>query len=319
MNILLTTACSLDCIYCFARTLRTDQVTHEMSLAELETILASMDPRRDWVRLMGGEPTLHTHYPQVIRMVKESGFRVAVFTNGLHAILRKTDPELPDQVLVNLNNWPDYTGTQQEAIQANLSALGSRASLAYTILEPDFDLAVHRQLILEAGLQPVIRLGLAQPVIGGDNAYLKGADLPAAHRALVRWARILSDDGIRLSMDCGFMRCQFNDADIETLVRAGTVLKFDCSPTLDVGPGLQVWRCYAFSSGSGVDWSEFESVEQMHQWFAGCDRKWGRPCAGCEFEVQGWCRGGCLARRIQQVDEVKHERKRKQEQVGVEG
>jgi len=281
-----------------------------MSLSDFEAILALLDPGKDWVRLMGGEPTLHTHYPQIIRMVRERGFKVAVFTNGLQDVLRKTNPHLPDRVLVNLNDWTTYTGAQQEAIWTNLSALGKRASLAYTILEPDFDLAVHRQLILEAGLQPVIRLGLAQPVIGGDNAYLQDADLPTVYHSLVRWANILSADGIRLSMDCGFMRCRFSDADIEMLVRAGTVLNFDCSPTLDVGPGLRVWRCFAFSSGPGIAWKDFDSVEQMHTWFAAHDRKQGRACANCEYEIQGWCRGGCLARRIQQAGDLPagHER-----------
>jgi radical SAM protein with 4Fe4S-binding SPASM domain len=310
VNILLTTDCSLDCNYCFARALRNGRAAQELTLVEFETILDSLDPRRDWVRLMGGEPTLHSKYPEVVRIARERGFRTAVFTNGLQEVLRTTHPYLPDQVLLNLNDWTTYTGTQQEAIRANLSALGRCTSLAYTILEPDFNLDMHRRLIMEASLHPLIRLGLAQPVIGGDNAYLKNTDLPAAHKSLVRWARILSADGIRLSMDCGFMRCEFSDADIEVLVRAGTVLNFDCSPTLDVGPGLRVWRCYTFSSGPGIAWAEFKSVEQMQDWFMMRDLKQGNACENCEYENQGWCRGGCLARRIEQADDprARHER-----------
>ncbi len=271
-----------------------------MTLTELEIILTSLDSSRDWVRLMGGEPTLHTQYPQVIHMVKERGFKVVVFTNGLHPVLRMTEPDLPDKVLVNLNDWSTYDTSQQLAIRNNLSALGDRASLAYTILYPEFDLSMHQQLIMSVGLQPGIRLGLAQPILGGDNVYLEDADLPAAHQSVVRWAKRLSADEIRLTLDCGFMCCQFTDDDIETLVRAGTVLNFDCSPTLDVGPGLQVWRCFAFSANPGVAWSAFGDLDQLRAWFAAREGELNRDSSLCDVKARGWCHGGCLARRILQ-------------------
>jgi radical SAM protein with 4Fe4S-binding SPASM domain len=269
-----------------------------MTLSEFETILESLDPGRDTIRLMGGEPTRHTRYPQIIKMVKQRRYQVVVFTNGLHAVLRETTPDLPDKVLLNLNDWSTYTTEQQNAIQDNLSVLRERIGLAYTILHPVFDLSIHRQLILKYGLQPVIRLGLAQPVIGGDNAYLPDKDLPAAHHAVVEWAKALSTDGIRLSMDCGFMRCQYNDDDIERLVRAGTILSFHCSPTLDVSPGLRVWRCFAFSSNPGLFWSDFENPEQMQAWFKAEDDKRLGACKNCEYYLKGWCHGGCLARQV---------------------
>lgn len=291
-----------------------------MTLPELETILASLDPQRDWVRLMGGEPALHSRYPEVIRKVKAYGFQVAVFTNGLHSVLWEVNPCLPDRVLVNVNDWLTYTSGQQDTIRTTLSVLGGRASLAYTILTPAFDLSMHRQLILEAGLQPVIRLGLAQPVIGGDNAYLQDADLPAAHRSVVRWAEALSADGIRLSMDCGFRRGLFGDADIETLVRAGTVLNFNCAPVLDVGPGLKVWRCFAFSAAPGVSWSAFEDVDQLRAWFEARDAQMEKLCGQYDCEERDLYGGGCLARRIRRTcgPSVWYEHQLEKENVGIE-
>jgi organic radical activating enzyme len=302
LNIILTTDCSLDCPYCFTRSLRTQLPRHEMTFSELQTILDAVSPARDTIRLMGGEPTLHPQYSKIIKLIKERGYQVIVFTNGLQSVLRETKPCLPDKILLNLNDWSTYSPAQQSAIQDNLSALGKRVGLGYTILKASFDLSMHRKLILEYGLQTVIRLGLAQPVVDGDNAYLPNDDLTAAHQALVKWAKKLSSDDIRLSMDCGFMRCQYNDADIEALVRAGTVLNFDCAPTLDIGPGLRVWRCFAFSSSPGVSWSEFEGLEQMRARFEAEDAAYRNVCGDCEYHLNGWCRGGCLARRVIQDD-----------------
>ncbi len=269
-----------------------------MTLTELQIILDALNPNENAIRLMGGEPTLHSQYPQILKLVKRRGSQAVVFTNGLQSILRETMPDLPDEILLNLNDWSTYTPGQQKAIQDNLSALGKRVGLGYTILNPSFDLSMHRKLILAYDLRPLIRLGLAQPVVGSDNVYLPNEDLYAVHQALVGWAKALSADGIRLSMDCGFTRCQYKEADIEALVRAGTVLNFDCTPTLDVGPGLKVWRCFAFSTTAGINWSEFENLEQMQTWFAAEDIKWRNFCEDCEHRLKGWCRGGCLARRV---------------------
>lgn len=297
MNILLTTACNLDCDYCFAQSLRGRAGQREMTLRDLEWLLSQLDPDVDEVRLMGGEPTLHSRYAEVMRIVKSRDFIATVFTNGTRPALRQTAPDLPDRVLLNLNDWPAYSAGQQAEILNNLSALGQRLSLGYTVTRPDFDLSTHRKLILAHGLKPVIRLGLAQPVIGGRNVYLADADLATAHRAVADWATRLAADGIRLNFDCGFRRCHFTDGQIEQLVRAGAALRFFCAPSLDVGPGLLAWRCYAFSAGPGVDLRQFGSLEQARDGFRRRDRYLAPACDSCRDHQSGWCQGGCLARQ----------------------
>lgn len=306
MNLLLTLDCSLNCDYCFARTRRAAGPRREMTLAELEVILLTLDPDRDPVRLMGGEPTLHSRYAEILTLLKARGYWVVVFTNGLQPILRETAPALPDEVLLNLNDWASYSEAQQTAILTNLRALGRRVGLAYTITRPGFDLSVHRRLTLELGLRPVIRVGLAQPVLDGDNRYLPDADLPAAHTAVARWAQRLSVDGVRLSLDCGFMRCHFDEAALEMLVRAWTALRFDCRPALDVGPGLRVWRCFAFSSGSGLPWAAVWEGK-AHFDFDALPNNVRQACRKCSFHAEGWCQGGCLARTLQKQNLVRDE------------
>lgn len=274
-----------------------------MTLFELDQVLSALVPGQDPVRLMGGEPTLHPQYPVIIEKLKNQGYEVVVFTNGLQSVLRQTTPYLPDAILLNLNDWRTYSKAQQAAIRENLSALAGRVSLAYTVLAPDFDLSTHRELILAEKLHPVIRLGLAQPVLDGDNTYLPDEDLPGAHQSVVRWAQTLAEDGIRLSLDCGFMRCLFTEADIETLVRAGTVINFDCTPTLDVGPGLKVWRCFAFSAHEGISWEDFEDEHALVAWFKLQSNFVSEDCSSCIHQSNGWCSGGCLARRLKQVED----------------
>ncbi|MCB2213812.1 radical SAM protein [bacterium] len=302
MNILLTLACNLDCEYCFARARRTAETRQEMTLAEVDTVVSRLDPNRDMVRLMGGEPTLHSRYPQVLKRLQDGGYAVTVFTNGILPALRETAPYLPEQILLNLNDWSSYSQAQRDGIIRNLSALGDQVGLGYTIFSPDFDLDQHRRLILKYGLRPVIRLGLAQPVVGGGNRYLPDADLHLAHRAVVRWARRLAADNIRLNFDCGFMRCRFSNADLVNLIRARTALRFTCGPAVDVGPGLRVWRCMAFSAEPGLTWQEYLEGERSGGAFSRRDDLGWDDCRDCGQRTSGACEGACLARSIIAVE-----------------
>ncbi|MDY6873414.1 MAG: radical SAM protein [Chloroflexota bacterium] len=298
MNILLTLACNLDCEYCFARARRSAMTRQEMTMAEVETVVSRLDPDRDMVRLMGGEPTLHDQYPRILKHLLDGGFAVTVFTNGILPTLRETAPYLPEQILLNLNDWSSYSQAQREGIIRNLAALGDRVGLGYTVLNPDFDLGQHRRLILDYGLRPVIRIGLAQPVVGGANCYLPDADLDLAHRAVVRWARRLAADRIRLNFDCGFMRCKFSNADLGNLIRSRTALRFTCGPAVDVGPGLRVWRCMAFSAEPGLTWQEYLEGEQSGGAFPRRDELDWDNCRNCGQRTSGACAGGCLARSV---------------------
>ena len=219
--------------------------------------------------------------------------------------------------MLNLNDWSFYSEGQRKEILNNLSALRDKVSLGFTITRPGFDLSTHQRLIREYGLRPVIRLGLAQPVIDGANAYLADEDLPAVYASITEWASRLAADGIRLNFDCGFKRCLLDDDQIETLVRAGTVLRFDCSPAVDVGPGLMAWRCLAFSAGPGVDLRRFRTFDLARKWFERRDIYLGPEKDACSSRQAGWCKGGCLARQVVRSANLESAEIKMKENIGL--
>jgi hypothetical protein len=301
VNLLLTMDCSLDCPYCFAMVDRTHPASKEMTLDEAARVISRLDPTADPVQLLGGEPTLHSCYSEVLRFLKNQGFEVVVFTNGLQPALRLTGPIWPDRILLNLNTESCYRDEDLAQISQNLAVLGERTVLGFNIFKPDFDLSFHRRMILDFDLLPVIRLGIAQPILGGSNVYLPDADLAAAHRSVVLWAEDLAREGIRLHLDCGFMRCLFSEQDLEALVRAGTALNFQCTSVMDIGPGLTVRRCFAFSGEDYVSWYDFDDLKAIKSWFEAAYADISPGCEDCVDYQRGWCRGGCLARICQQL------------------
>jgi pyruvate formate lyase activating enzyme len=75
--------CNFRCPYCHNHTL----VCHpeRYPSISIEEILRRLRPLRDWVDgvcITGGEPTLHTRLPVLIRQIKRNGFSVKLDTNG---------------------------------------------------------------------------------------------------------------------------------------------------------------------------------------------------------------------------------------------
>ncbi|MBT4104308.1 MAG: radical SAM protein, partial [Nitrospina sp.] len=95
MNIILNTYCNLKCNYCFADEYMEENVkTHDKSM-DFEFFQNELLPRvknASLINFMGGEPTLHPHFNDILSQTLENmqpfSF-LGVFTNGL----------MPDKVL----------------------------------------------------------------------------------------------------------------------------------------------------------------------------------------------------------------------------
>jgi len=87
MNIDLTNRCNMNCPICFANSNTTGTLC-EISLEQLDKMLAdAMDirPHRpSCLQLVGGEPTIHKDFIEVVRRAKSAGFtQVQIATNGI--------------------------------------------------------------------------------------------------------------------------------------------------------------------------------------------------------------------------------------------
>jgi radical SAM protein with 4Fe4S-binding SPASM domain len=307
-NILLTNSCNRRCPYCFALAqveLGVCKAAWEMSEAELETVLGYLDFRRDAVSLLGGEPTLHSRFAEIVGEVAARHFPIKIFTNGTTPSLRHIPTAACNEhlsIILNLNQPEFYTQRAWHEIEENARHFGPRMSLSFNVYEPVFSWNHLRKVILQGNLLRRVRIGVAQPVCGLNNSYLTEEDLPAASARLVEMAVDLARDGIALGFDCGFRACSFTDHQRGVLLECGAHLLFDCKPVLDIGPDLMVWRCFPFSSTKGVNLRDFPSLAAVAEHF---DRTWAHACKigntpncpDCEH-FESVCRGGCLSRTV---------------------
>ena len=143
-NVLLTQKCVRSCPYCFARKHMTDASPDDVisweDLIYLADFLQLSGERR--FSILGGEPTIHPDFNNMVLYLLEREFHVTVFTSGIMADKKlieaeKLFAEVPPGVLgfvVNLND-PAKTKTpmaELESAKRFMRAFGNRAGFFLT-------------------------------------------------------------------------------------------------------------------------------------------------------------------------------------------
>ena len=106
--------CNFRCPFCHNSQLLDGNVEEVMSADNLMTFLNGRRGILDGVCVTGGEPTLQPQLPQLLRSIKEMGFRVKLDTNGYRPeVLRSVVQEgLVDYVAMDVKNGPQaYAAT----------------------------------------------------------------------------------------------------------------------------------------------------------------------------------------------------------------
>ncbi len=127
----ITNRCNLNCRMCFRNFWNCD--LGEMSLEQFRVIIDELSefPELETIYLGGiGEPTVHPDFLQIIRLVKESGYRLEFGTNG--TLLSTLEKELVgygvDRVVVSIDApqpdiYMNIRGTEFSNVVENVMAL----------------------------------------------------------------------------------------------------------------------------------------------------------------------------------------------------
>lgn len=314
-NIVVSSDCGMECCYCFARDeLQAEQLEQVertprfISIDHFEERLDFLDRSNiDEIRLIGGEPTLHPLFPELIRRARQRDKHIVVFSHGLlsESALDCLASLPPDEctVLVNTSATRVRGGPTDEenaARRETLSRLGPRALPGFTIVGVDFRLDHLLPLILETGCRKCLRLGLSQPSPSGLNSHLSPKLYPAVGRQIAAFSLEASKARVKVSFDCGFVRCMFSDAELAALRAAGADLDWRCNPVLDIDLTGQAIYCFPLahrfraSIDGAADAGSLRAalIERARPYrLAGVYRE----CSSCSARRDGGCSGGCLA------------------------
>lgn len=305
---MLTDYCNQNCSYCFAKKMM-DEGKGNISTGNfkkaIDFIVKSGEKK---IGLIGGEPTLHPEFLELIDYVIGKVKTILLFTNGIieEDISRKLG-NIEDEefsVLLNLNDKSSYPSRQLELIEYTLKCLGEKVSLGYNIHTTEFDLNFHLEMIMKYGLSKELRVGLASPIAGnGVKDFFKPSDDTRVAKALIKNAEMLEQNDVLLTLDCGFYMCMFTSEQLGILTEKTAGFKSICNPILDIDLDLNVHRCFPVTGVATKKLLDFKDTEGVRKDFLkrfealkilGNE---GR-CLTCKYLKRKQCSGWCLGRII---------------------
>jgi organic radical activating enzyme len=320
-NLMLTEDCNLRCPYCFAKE-RVGVRKKEASLSNVKKYIQFLkESGIDECSFIGGEPTLHSHFDQVVELCLRSNMGIGLFSNGtwptrVSGILEKI-PRIKLGVLLNVNPPSFYNSHIWNTLNDNLLFLkdfyegndGLRLSL--NISKNDFEYEYILDLAHKYNVR-VVRFATCVPLVGTSNEYVHFEEQKSLGNRIMSFVRSAKQASIFVIADCGVTPCIFTSEQIGELIennysaQEGTVDFFRkiCSTVVDIGTDLMVWRCFSTSSIHKVHLSYFNNIQEIDQYFKKVYKNYlhvfpARDCYSCNWAITKQCRGGCLAHSIQ--------------------
>jgi radical SAM protein with 4Fe4S-binding SPASM domain len=309
-NLIVSRRCNQSCSYCFAGDPPARdglQAQDYLSVEEFEQRLDYLDRSGiQQARFLGGEPTLHPRFAELVQRARARGKTIVVFSNGWmpEMALAALEALSPEECGVILNLTTTGVDGQSPAglkrRKAVMRRLGQRAQPGCNIYRTDQDLDFISELINECGLKRAVRVGLAQPVLAGSNEFLPTKDYATAGDRLARYAYRAAGEGIRVELDCGFVRCMFSEEALSDLLELGADLDWRCNPIIDIDVDGRAFHCFPLSSRYWTDLEPGQTAADLRDAFAEQVEPYRqagiyKECSSCAYKINQTCSGGCLA------------------------
>jgi MoaA/NifB/PqqE/SkfB family radical SAM enzyme len=316
MNLIITDICNRSCPYCFAKS-RVNLAGEPIGPAPQHITLDNVEKYLDFLvkgdnpmlKVLGGEPTLHPQFLEIVHRGRQRGLPTQVFSNALWP--RKVQEALSGAPLkewklgfvFNVNEPSLQSKAQWEHAKASMKIAGAQGICGFNIYREQFDLQFIPDLMDEAGLERSLRLGLASPIVGTENSFLGIQSLKAIGARLVSELSQLEKRNVLGMFDCGFPLCMFAEENLGSLLLNSRGFQSVCKYPIDVGPDLTAWPCFPLNDCENVRIQDFNNLGDLQNHFssrlAGI-RRMGTmdECLTCKYLQRNQCCGGCVARTI---------------------
>ena len=302
-NLMITTACNFRCPYCFGLDLfGPGQQRQTMPMNLFGELLDWIDraemPAMD-VHLMGGEPTLHPGFGEMVEEIGRRGRKLVVFSNAATPIdpglLRRT-VQLGATWIVNCNPPATYRPEQLERLREHLALLGRTAVITLNLTNGSTPYAHVFEYIEQYGLQRNIKLGVALPTLENRNVHAEWKELPAIAGQVLKLLREARRREIGVEFECGVPYCLFDEEQHRELPG---IHVSHCGSRLDITPAGNIINCLPLARMAAIPFRRFDNYRQAREWFhrmqapyrqVGCASR----CLACEHRLAGLC-SACLA------------------------
>ena len=311
-NVILTNVCNLSCPYCFAGDIcmkKAEYITQE-TFEHIVRFLKNSHSHE--IGLIGGEPTLHPKFEDILSQSSQLFQRVFIYTNGI--CLEKFFPDALKKnicYLVNVNHSSVIGKERFERLEHMLDKAAAfdmigQFSLGVNVYEENQDFDEVLYLCKKFGMN-ALRISVVVPCgfhDGRKNWFLR------LKPALMRLYYKLREYHIVPKYDCNIVPpCLFTQSELEFLYTlsgsASDIARVTgemavCRPVVDIYPDLTVARCFGMNCNRSRRLDEFNSIDDIVRFFVyEVDGKLlysesNKQCRECYRRKTLRCYGGCL-------------------------
>ena len=310
MNLIITSTCNKKCSFCFAEGKGEQK---ELSLEDIISIIKKSSRNED-IKLLGGEPTLHSDFAEILNYCKNIKNNVLLISNFFikkdevkNAIIEfQNSKEL--RFLINV---AELTQNQYELVSDNIKNLikNKEVSLGYTLdRNRDFDsykVWLEKFMIDVRDKVKNIRVSVPFPNFkqGEEKKFYLYNEYYFTDliEKFIRWA---DQYDLPVSIDCGLFPCMFRDEEQKQFFfRKIGDLKLGCTGgAFDIFNQKIASLCYP-GKDICVDISDHDSLDTAFnellikkQYYYAAKNNLPKECKDCKFlnkECAGPCIGFC--------------------------
>lgn len=312
-NVLLTSGCNLSCEFCFAQEKMLGKRV-DMSMQDVLKVIAFLK-RSDcpFFRVMGGEPTLHRRFPEIIQLALQEGMHVDVLSNATwpdeyNDLFARVSPNHL-LFLLNIDHPDNYAAGLWAKIEHNLTRLAGRKgiTLSFNIFQKQpryeyiFDLASRYSI-------DNVRMSFSLPVYGMGNARLEIEEYRDLVPFIMDFVHQAESQGITVQLDNAVPLCIFGwEQAGELLLKRVLDLHRNarCEPIIDIGPDLRTWFCFCLSKLYNRHLDEFATLQEAQAYYRQVVSVYQDSiypmdeCYQCQYRELWGCQGGCLTFAIE--------------------
>lgn len=318
MNFIITKKCDKNCPYCFAHQARVEDPSSYMTLDQFSRLVDQCCEGH--IKLLGGEPTQHPNFPEILSILEGKRKSVTLISNFLfkepvlQTILDHLAKGMDISFLINSTDLDKFN--RLETFKHNYKTLYNflysknleeKLSCGITIYEEnDLEYYINYLETLKENLVKIERLRVSLNFPGeisdkGPEKIIHRTDLGQIMLGIITWCL---NNFITPSIDCCYYPCLFSNKEELKIVKKFTEKSrcrcgHDGAPA-DLFPDETVSFCYPLKDKLALNFRDYHSTReatnaltteyQIVKSLVDLPEK----CKNCEFLKCGMCEGPCL-------------------------
>jgi hypothetical protein len=261
------------------------------------------------VRFLGGEPSLHPAFVEMVAEALKMKLRTVIFTNGI--ISSAALDELYDlrchNLLMVLNTAAMAGAGKHRFVREQfLKKLASHIMPGITIAHRGQNLNPVLDFIETHGLVRSVRLGIAHPAPGAGNKYLHPKFYREISTSIMCFLESAHSRHIGVEFDCGFVPCMFDGISNGKEALLPTDLGCRCNPLPDFLPDGSAIACFPLATEGSISLEVGKSVSDYRTELSNLlvrfkDISIFPYCSACYKKKEGLCLGGCKAAALRRL------------------